>query len=290
MRFVAAFVVLAALTASGCFGSGCFPDSYRLVWIQPDVAHALAARATAEAIADGSLQYVPADALLPVDARHLPVADGNASLLNIRYDWGGQWPGSLALEAGRGDGAAPVLRGTYDTGDRKATVRDHFEDLVAAFVDASDAERAAAVTTLLEGWDPLSNEVTHRAEAPAPGTLRTDAFFTEHPGAWRPDEAGHWHLRDGDWDAHAVVTLWRLTPADGGQLSADAAGAVSGPALQVDRSSDEAEPPLADLQDLTRQRFAVLGLPEPSFNGAEADVASRICVDALEGFEDLDGD
>lgn len=279
VRFVAAFVVLAAVAASGCFGSGCVPDSYRLVWVQPDVAHALAARATPEAIADGSLQYVPAEALLPVDPMHLPVADGNASLHNIRYDWGGQWPGSLALEAGRGDGAAPVLRGTYDTGDRKSAVRSHYEDLVATFVDASDGERAEAVTTLLAGWDPLSNEVTHRAEAPAPGALRTNAFFTEHPGTWRPDDAGHWHLRDGGWDAHVLVTLWRLTPADGAQVSADAAGAVSGPALQVDEPSDETEPPLTDLQDMTRQRFEALGLPQPDFTGVEADVASRICID-----------
>lgn len=278
MRASLPLALVLAITGAGCFGGGCFPDGYRLVWEQPDLVPIVAARATPQAIANRSVTIESAGSGLPFDSANLPAQDGNASLRWVSMSWGGTWPGEAQLRVLR-DGNFSVT-GKYDTGDRKETVRSHFIAFFAAISDAPAEERELRVNELLANWNPRSNDIVAYEYVDAPNSLRLDALFVEQGGAWTLESPGAWLAGNGQWRFEAKVAVWNLNLVFSEEsVRVDAAGGVAGPVLDVD---DPAKRPPADtgaLHNLTMARFADLDLPEPDLSQADSIVARRICID-----------
>lgn len=274
MRLAVAIIVLGALSASGCFGGGCYIDSHRLEWDDPAITATLRAMA-----GQANVTTRLAGTGLPLDPSLLPVWDGNATLAAVRYVWPAETPEMdvswLTLRAPREGGVE--LSGIIDAHLGRARFGEHL-DVFLAGVLADAADRPGVRQSALDEYDPGRNDFSDGVRVQVTAALRLDDLVQAVQAPWAPAALGQWEKEDDDWTYEARLTTWTFTTRDG-QVGADAAGHVEGPTLDGPGDlEDEAPPARADLDALTARVLGQAGHGAPPAT-AHMRPAGRVCVD-----------
>ncbi len=275
MHLVACAALALCFAVSGCFG-GCYTSSYAMVWEDEAVAAALRARADW----DGNVTANDVGPGLPINATLLPLRNGDASLVTVILSWPAETPemdvSELRLRPDR-DGSGTLIFGLIDAYLGKSRFSGHIDTFLTAIL-ADPADAPAVKAAVLADYEPGQYDFSDGVNVPLDAPLALDALLSQGDAPWVADRVGLWSRENGDWRFESLVASWRWYATEDwrGELAADAAGHVQGPALPT--GGDHESPARADVEAQTTALLEILGLPAPP---ADADLvgAGRTCVD-----------